>query len=271
MSGEVGERGRFIYFDTQYHPGHRDRALGSRGAQRQDVPHDPRGFRELGRQGPGAAIPRSQQALTWQTLRPTGSRRSYLIETPLDPARCRRGDGGRAVLRHVHPRRRRDRCAAPTRACHRHGDRRVAVGRDTELAERVAVAQRHRAARIAGRASRFRFLVRMSAPIWRRWHRPWQAISTISARSRAQAGDDQLPATYRMRFALPKQGIGARASDRRGAGALVGSIIKPNVGLSAEETRSWSARLCAAGVDFIKDDEISADPDARAAGERIPP
>ena len=28
---------------------------------------------------------------------------------------------------------------------------------------------------------------------------------------------------------------------------------------------SWSAALCAAGVDFIKDDEVCADPGARAA------
>jgi ribulose-bisphosphate carboxylase large chain len=39
---------------------------------------------------------------------------------------------------------------------------------------------------------------------------------------------------------------------------LIGTIIKPNVGLSAEETGELVGKLCAAGVDFIKDDECPA-------------
>lgn len=80
-----------------------------------------------------------------------------------------------------------------------------------------------------------------------------------------------LPATYRMRFALPKQGIvGTRALTGVAQGPLVGSIIKPNVGLSAEETAALVGRLCAAGIDFIKDDEISADPEHAPLAQRIP-
>ena len=64
MGGEVGERGRFIYFDTRISSRHRDRAVGSRRPEGQAVPADPRGRRRLGRQRSGAAVPRPQQALT---------------------------------------------------------------------------------------------------------------------------------------------------------------------------------------------------------------
>jgi ribulose-bisphosphate carboxylase large chain len=53
-------------------------------------------------------------------------------------------------------------------------------------------------------------------------------------------------------------------------GPLVGSIIKPNVGLSAGDTAALVARLCEAGLDFIKDDEICADPDHAPLAQRIP-
>ena len=54
------------------------------------------------------------------------------------------------------------------------------------------------------------------------------------------------------------------------AGPLIGSIIKPNVGLSAAETADLVRRLCETGLDFIKDDEISADPDYAPLAQRIP-
>ncbi|MCI0755412.1 ribulose-bisphosphate carboxylase large subunit family protein [Teichococcus vastitatis] len=81
----------------------------------------------------------------------------------------------------------------------------------------------------------------------------------------------ELPAAYRRRFAMPAQGL---AGTRRLAGVkdgvLVGSIIKPNVGLSAEDTAALVMRLCEAGLDFIKDDEISANPDHAPLAQRIP-
>jgi ribulose-bisphosphate carboxylase large chain len=81
----------------------------------------------------------------------------------------------------------------------------------------------------------------------------------------------KLPAAYRARFPMPKQGIaGTRRLTGVRSGALVGSIIKPNVGLDVEETAALVGRLCAAGVDFIKDDEISADPDHAPLAQRIP-
>jgi ribulose-bisphosphate carboxylase large chain len=81
----------------------------------------------------------------------------------------------------------------------------------------------------------------------------------------------RLPHAYRRRFALPRQGIaGTRRLTGRAAGPLIGSIIKPNVGLSPDETASLVGILCDAGLDFIKDDEICADPDHAPLAQRIP-
>jgi len=81
----------------------------------------------------------------------------------------------------------------------------------------------------------------------------------------------QVPASYRARFDLPALGIaGTRKATGVASGALVGTIIKPNVGFSAAETAELVGRLCAAGVDFIKDDEVCADPDHAPLAERVP-
>jgi ribulose-bisphosphate carboxylase large chain len=80
-----------------------------------------------------------------------------------------------------------------------------------------------------------------------------------------------LPAAYREGFKLPRHGLaGTRRLTGVARGPLVGSIIKPNVGLSAAETGELVGRLCAAGLDFIKDDEISADPVHAPLAQRIP-
>ncbi len=81
----------------------------------------------------------------------------------------------------------------------------------------------------------------------------------------------QLPPAYRAQFDMPRAGIaGTRRTTGVASGALVGTIIKPNVGLSASETAALVARLCAAGVDFIKDDEVCADPAHAPLAERVP-
>ncbi|CAN7355867.1 ribulose-bisphosphate carboxylase large subunit family protein [Variovorax paradoxus] len=81
----------------------------------------------------------------------------------------------------------------------------------------------------------------------------------------------QLPAAYRAQFEMPRAGIaGTRRTTGVASGALVGTIIKPNVGLSASETAELVARLCAAGVDFIKDDEVCANPAHAPLAERVP-
>jgi ribulose-bisphosphate carboxylase large chain len=51
---------------------------------------------------------------------------------------------------------------------------------------------------------------------------------------------------------------------------MVGTIIKPNVGFSSAQTAELVGRLCAAGVDVIKDDEVSANPAHAPLAERVP-
>lgn len=81
----------------------------------------------------------------------------------------------------------------------------------------------------------------------------------------------RLPAAYRARFDRPVHGVaGTRRLTGVPAGALVGSIVKPNVGLSADDTGDLVGQLCAAGLDFIKDDEICADPVHAPLAQRIP-
>jgi ribulose-bisphosphate carboxylase large chain len=80
-----------------------------------------------------------------------------------------------------------------------------------------------------------------------------------------------VPSLYRAKFDLPRVGIaGTRALTGVASGALVGTIVKPNVGLSAAETAALVARLCAAGIDFIKDDEVCANPAHAPLAERVP-
>jgi len=80
-----------------------------------------------------------------------------------------------------------------------------------------------------------------------------------------------LPSAYRDRFDLPAYGLaGTRRLTGVAAGPLIGSIIKPNVGLSPEDTAAIVGQLCGAGLDFIKDDEICADPPHAPLALRIP-
>ncbi|KAA2315049.1 ribulose 1,5-bisphosphate carboxylase [Pseudooceanicola sediminis] len=81
----------------------------------------------------------------------------------------------------------------------------------------------------------------------------------------------EIPASYRTRYALPRQGIaGTRASTGVQGRPIFGTIIKPNVGLRSAEIAALVDRLCAAGVDFIKDDEVCANPDWAPLAERVP-
>jgi ribulose-bisphosphate carboxylase large chain len=80
----------------------------------------------------------------------------------------------------------------------------------------------------------------------------------------------ELPRSYRARFERPRQGI---AGTRRLASVpdrpLLGTIIKPNLGLSAGQTATLVGDLCEAGIDFIKDDEVCANPVHAPLSERV--
>jgi ribulose-bisphosphate carboxylase large chain len=72
--------------------------------------------------------------------------------------------------------------------------------------------------------------------------------------------DIELPDEFAAAYPGPAFGIaGTRKLAGVATGLLVGTIIKPSVGLSADGTTEFVDQLCAAGVDFIKDDELQAD------------
>ena len=70
----------------------------------------------------------------------------------------------------------------------------------------------------------------------------------------------QLPPSFARAYPGPAFGIeGTRRLSGVEHGPLIGTIIKPSVGLSPDETAQQVRELVAGGVDFIKDDELQAD------------
>lgn len=51
--------------------------------------------------------------------------------------------------------------------------------------------------------------------------------------------------------------------------ALLGTIVKPSVGLSSAQTAELTGTLCEAGLDFIKDDELQTNSPHSPLGERV--
>lgn len=69
--------------------------------------------------------------------------------------------------------------------------------------------------------------------------------------------DIELPAPFFDRYAGPAFGIeGTRRLSGVHGRPLIGTIVKPSVGLDAAGTADLVDTLCAAGLDFIKDDEL---------------
>ena len=72
--------------------------------------------------------------------------------------------------------------------------------------------------------------------------------------------DLRMPAAFADAYPGPRFGI---AGTRRLTGIehrpLIGTIVKPSVGFSPEQTASLAAELCEGGIDFIKDDELQSD------------
>ena len=79
-----------------------------------------------------------------------------------------------------------------------------------------------------------------------------------------------LPPVFLERYQGPQFGV---AGTRRLAGVeirpMIGTIIKPSVGLDPEATAAQVAGLLDAGVDFIKDDELQADGPACPFAARV--
>lgn len=72
--------------------------------------------------------------------------------------------------------------------------------------------------------------------------------------------DLRLPRAFADASPGPRFGVdGTRALAGVAAGPLIGTIVKPSVGLSPEETADLVRTLAEAGIDFVKDDELQAD------------
>lgn len=82
--------------------------------------------------------------------------------------------------------------------------------------------------------------------------------------------DIRLPAAFADAYPGPKFGIdGTRRLSGVHDRPLIGTIIKPSVGLTAEDTAALAADLCSGGIDLIKDDELQADGPACLFEDRV--
>lgn len=80
----------------------------------------------------------------------------------------------------------------------------------------------------------------------------------------------RLPDSFAAAYPGPAFGIeGTRRLTGVTHGPLIGTIIKPSVGLSPEETAQQVRELVQGGIDFIKDDELQADGSHCPFDERV--
>lgn len=95
-------------------------------------------------------------------------------------------------------------------------------------------------------------------------------LSELKAFSGLKLTDLELPPAFLDRYQGPQFGV---AGTRRLADVydrpLIGTIIKPSVGLSPAATAELVRTLVEAGVDFIKDDELQADGPHCPFAERV--
>lgn len=73
--------------------------------------------------------------------------------------------------------------------------------------------------------------------------------------------DLELPPSFAAHFRGPKFGIaGCRELTGVQGRPLIGTIIKPSIGLTPQQTADLVKTLAEAGIDFVKDDELMANP-----------
>lgn len=83
--------------------------------------------------------------------------------------------------------------------------------------------------------------------------------------------DLELPASFAARYPGPQFGVdGTRALTGVYDRPIVGTIIKPSVGLGPDELRLLVRELALAGLDFVKDDELNGNPPYFPLHERVP-
>src|SRR5215471_18451060 len=82
--------------------------------------------------------------------------------------------------------------------------------------------------------------------------------------------DLEVPPSFAAHFRGPRFGIaGARKLTGVTGRPLIGTIIKPSIGLIPQQTAQVVATLAEGGIDFIKDDELMASPPHSPFDERV--
>lgn len=82
--------------------------------------------------------------------------------------------------------------------------------------------------------------------------------------------DLDLPMSFADRYPGPAFGVlGTRAAMSRPDGAMIGTIVKPSIGLTLEELPGLVRELAEAGIDFIKDDELMGNPPHAPLADRV--
>jgi ribulose-bisphosphate carboxylase large chain len=82
--------------------------------------------------------------------------------------------------------------------------------------------------------------------------------------------DLELPPSFAQHFRGPKFGVaGCRKLTRVEDRPLIGTIIKPSIGLTPQQTAELVKTLVEAGIDFIKDDELMSNPPHSPFDERV--
>jgi len=82
--------------------------------------------------------------------------------------------------------------------------------------------------------------------------------------------DIELPESFAKHFRGPKFGVaGCRTLTAVQGRPLIGTIIKPSIGLTPQETAEVVKVLAEAGIDFVKDDELMANPPHSPFDQRV--
>jgi ribulose-bisphosphate carboxylase large chain len=82
--------------------------------------------------------------------------------------------------------------------------------------------------------------------------------------------DLDLPESYARRYPGPRFGVaGTRALAGVHGRPIIGTIIKPSIGMDSQQIAALVDTLAGGDIDFIKDDELTADPAHAPFGQRL--
>jgi ribulose-bisphosphate carboxylase large chain len=82
--------------------------------------------------------------------------------------------------------------------------------------------------------------------------------------------DLEVPASFARHFRGPRFGVaGCRQLTKVEGRPMIGTIIKPSIGMTPQQTADLVKTLAEAGIDFVKDDELMANPPHSPFDERV--